>query len=193
MSSRKLIILFVAIEICIIGLGLLSEGYSLTALQTITRFSGRLSLFLFSAIFLLYNKPTKITMWLSDQFYLLFAIVHGIHLIELLSFVYLSGIKLAPYRIAGGFLAYLFIFAMPLIQSYKIRGALSDRTYSILETIFVYYVWLIFFLTYLPRVQGKLPHAGGSFAEHVVLLAWVSTLLGIKLITLIPFQKKRRT
>jgi hypothetical protein len=193
MSSRKLIILFVAIEICIIVLGLLSEGYSLTALQTITRFSGRLSLFLFSAIFLLYNKPRTITVWLSDQFYLLFAIVHGIHLLELLSFVYLSGIELVPYRIAGGFLAYLFIFAMPFIQSYKMRGALSTRTYSTLETIFVYYVWLIFFLTYLPRVQGKLPKVGGSFAEHVALLGWVSTLLGIKLSALIQFQRKRRT
>jgi hypothetical protein len=193
MSSRKLIILFVAIEICIIVLGLLSEGYSITALQTITRFSGRLSLFLFSAIFLLYNKPRTITVWLSDQFYLLFAIVHGIHLLELLSFVYLSGIELVPYRIAGGFLAYLFIFAMPFIQSYKMRGALSTRTYSTLETIFVYYVWLIFFLTYLPRVQGKLPKVGGSFAEHVALLGWVSTLLGIKLSALIQFQRKRRT
>ena len=193
MSSRKLIILFVAIEICIIVLGILSEGYSITALQTITRFSGRLSLFLFSAIFLLYNKPRTITVWLSDQFYLLFAIVHGIHLLELLSFVYLSGIELVPYRIAGGFLAYLFIFAMPFIQSYKMRGAISTRTYSTLETIFVYYVWLIFFLTYLPRVQGKLPKVGGSFAEHVALLGWVSTLLGIKLSALIQFQRKRRT
>jgi len=171
----------------------MSEGYSLIALQTITRFSGRLSLFLFSAIFLLYNKPHTITVWLSDQFYLLFAIVHGIHLIELLSFVYLSGIKLVPYRIAGGFLAYLFIFAMPIIQSYKMRGALSGRTYSTLETIFVYYVWLVCFLTYLPRVQGKLPQAGGSFAEHVALLGWVSTLLGMKLSALIQFQRKRRT
>ena len=192
MSSRKLIILFVAIEIGIIGLGIFSEGYTLTALQTITRFSGRLSLFLFSAIFLLYNKPHTITVWLSDQFYLLFAIVHGIHLLELLSFVYLSAIALVPYRIAGGFLAYLFIFAMPLIRSYKIRGAVSSRTYSILETIFVYYVWLVFFLTYLPRVQGKLPQAGGSFGEHVALLGWVSTLLGMKLSAMIQFQKKKK-
>jgi hypothetical protein len=73
------------------------------------------------------------------------------------------------------------------------RSALSGRTYSTLETIFVYYVWLVFFLTYLPRVQGKLPQAGGSFTEHVALLGWVSTLLGMKLSALIQFQKKRRT
>ena len=189
MSSRKLIILFVAVEILIVVLGLLSDGYSLTALQTITRFSGRLSLFLFSAIFLLYNKPYTITAWLSDRYYLLFAIVHGIHLAELLAFVYLSGAKLIPYRIAGGFVAYLFIFAMPLLQSYTIRGLFSKRSYSIIETVFIYYVWLVFFLTYLPRVQGKLPQAGGSFAEHVALLGWTSTLLGMKLSALIRFKK----
>ncbi|HEX6226428.1 MAG TPA: hypothetical protein VFZ52_18540 [Chryseolinea sp.] len=189
MSSRKLIILFVAVEILIVVLGLVSDGYSLTALQTITRFSGRFSLFLFSAIFLLYNKPYTITAWLSNRYYLLFAIVHGIHLAELLAFVYLSGAKLIPYRIAGGFVAYLFIFAMPLLQSYTLRGSISKRLYSIIETVFIYYVWLVFFLTYLPRVQGKLPQAGGSFAEHVALLGWISTLLGMKLSALIQFKK----
>lgn len=192
MSARKIIILFVALETLIIVVVVSSEGFSLTALQTITRFSGRLSLILFSAIFLLYNKPSLITIWLSDKFYLVFAIVHGIHLVELLSFVYLSGVKLVPYRVAGGFLAYAFIFSMPILQYNTEKARLSKKGYSVLETIFVYYVWLIFFLTYLPRVQGKLPQVGGSFAEHVALLGWVSTLLGIKLASLFEFQKGRR-
>src|SRR5687768_17498022 len=146
MASRKLIILFIIIEIVIVVLGFLTEGYSLAALQTITRFSGSLSLFLFSAIFLLNNKPYTITAWLSDRFYLLFAIVHGIHLAELLTFIYLADIELVPYRLAGGFMAYLFVFAMPFLQSFKMRGQISKRTYLILETIFIYYVWLVFFL-----------------------------------------------
>lgn len=191
MTAKKIIILFVALEIAIIFIVLFSDGYSLTSLQTITRFSGRLSLFLFSAIFLMYNKPKTITSWLSDKFYLLFSIVHGIHLLELLSFVYLSEIKLVPYRIAGGLLAYAYIFLMPLLYHYKKTSRISQTTFSILETIFIYYVWLIFFLTYLPRVQGKLPQAGGSFTEHVVLLGWISTLLGMKIASLIQFQKSR--
>lgn len=192
MSARKIIILFVALEILIIVVAVSSEGFSLIALQTTTRFSGRLSLILFSAIFLLYNKPSVITIWLSDKFYLLFAIVHGIHLVELLSFVYLSEAKLVPHRVAGGFLAYAFIFLMPMLQYKTQKARLSKKAYSVLQTIFVYYVWLIFFLTYLPRVQGKLPQAGGSFAEHVALLGWVSTLLGIKLASLFEFQKRSR-
>jgi hypothetical protein len=191
MTSRKLIILFIVIEVVIVVLGFLTEGYSLAALQTITRFSGNLSLFLFSAIFLLYNKPYTITAWLSDRFYLLFAIVHGIHLAELLTFVYLADIELIPYRLAGGCIAYLFVFVMPFLQTFRIRGQISKRAYSIVETIFIYYVWLVFFLTYLPRVQGKVPIAGGSFAEHVALLGWISTLLGMKLSAMIQFQKKK--
>jgi hypothetical protein len=191
MSARKIIILFVVLELAIIVIVLLSEGYSLTALQTITRFSGRLSLILFSAIFLLYNKPKTITIWLSDKYYLLFAIVHGIHLIELLAFVYLSKTQLIPYRVAGGFLAYAYIFLMPLFQHRHDAGRMSHRSYSILETVFVYYIWAIFFLTYLPRVQGKLPQGGGSFEEHVALLGWVSTLLGMKLAGLIQFKRTK--
>lgn len=189
MTSRKIIALFVGLEVLIIVIALLFEGYSLNALQTITRFSGRLSLLLFSAIFLFYNKPT-ITAWLSDKFYLLFAIVHGIHLVELLLFVSLSGIKLIPIRVAGGFLAYAYIFLMPLLQSLREKSKISVKTFSTLEVVFVYYIWLIFFLTYLPRVQGKLPLAGGTFSEHVALLGWTSTMLGMKLAGLIQFKSK---
>jgi hypothetical protein len=191
MSFRKIAILFVSLEILIIGGALFYNGFSLLALQTITRFSGRLSLFLFSAIFILYNKPATIQNWLSDKFYLLFAIVHGIHLIELLAYVYFSDTILIPYRVAGGFLAYLYIFLMPVFARFLEQGKISVKSFSTLETIYVYYVWLVFFLTYLPRVQGKLPQAGGSLSEHVILLGWVSTLLGMKLSSMIQFQKKK--
>jgi hypothetical protein len=189
MSSKKIIALFVGLEIVIIFLSFLFEGYSLEALQTITRFSGRLSLLLFSIIFLAYNK-SSITVWLSDRFYLLFAIVHGIHLIELLLFVSLSGIKLIPIRIAGGFMAYAYIFSMPFLQSFRDKRKIPQKIFATLEVIFLYYVWLIFFLTYLPRVQGKLPLAGGTFGEYVALLGWTSTMLGMKLAGLITFKQR---
>ena len=54
--------------------------------------------------------------------------------------------------------------------------------------IYLYYVWLIFFMTYLSRVQGTFPKAGGSYAEHTMLLGWVALMLGIKISDLI-FKK----
>jgi hypothetical protein len=191
MSPRKIIILFVLLEISIILISLLIDGHSLTALQTITRFSGRLSLFLFSAIFLLYDKPQTTHAWRSKKFYLLFAIVHGVHLSELLFFVYLSNASLIPIRVAGGFLAYLYIFLMPVFVKLQESQRISFKTFSVLEIVFIYYVWLVFFLTYLPRVLGALPEVGGSYSEHVALLGLISVLLGTRLVGLIQFSKNK--
>ena len=192
MSPRRIIGLFVLLELLIVAASIIMNGFSISALQSATRFSGRLSLFLFSLIFLLHNKPGILHSWLSDRFYLLFAIVHGIHLTELLAYVYLSDIRLIPVRVAGGFLAYAFIFTMPFLAENARSGKIALKRFYIFEAVFLYFTWLIFFLTYLPRVQGKLPTAGGSYAEHVALLGWVSTMLGIKLTSMLQFQRARR-
>jgi hypothetical protein len=106
--------------------------------------------------------------------------------------VTLAGVQLIPYRVAGGFIAYAFIFAMPIIQHYRQLDRITVRIYQKVEAIFIYYVWLMLFLTYLPRVQGNLPQAGGSFAEHVALLGWISTLLGMKVAGQIKFSHNRK-
>ena len=191
MNPRRIIGLFILLELIIIAVSIIMDGFSIAALQTTTRFSGRLSLFLFSLIFLLHNKPVILHNWLSEKFYLLFAIVHGIHLIELLAYVYLADVRLIPMRLAGGFLAYVFIFIMPFLSNYARSGKITLKRFFTFEAIFLYFTWLVFFLTYLPRVQGKLPTAGGSYAEHVALLGWVSTMLGIKLTSMLQFQKAR--
>jgi hypothetical protein len=187
MSPRKIIALFVGLEVVIIVVGILFDGYSLVAIQNITRYSGRLSLLLFSAIFLWYNKP-YLTAWLSEKFYLLFAVVHAIHFVEILLFFSLSGAKPSPVRIAGGFLTYAYVLCMPILQSFRDQGKVRVKTFATLEVFFLYFMWLIFFLTYLPRVQGKLPLHGGTFAEYVALLGWTSTMLGMKLAGLITFK-----
>jgi hypothetical protein len=189
MKPGRIFILFFLFEIAILAVGFYTEGTTITGWQTVTRFSGRLSLFLFSIIFLLQHKPESLHFWLSDRFYLLFAMVHGIHLVELVTYVQLSGAKLIPIRVAGGALAYFLIFIMPLLWHYRLRGRISVEKFFVIQTVFMYYTWLIFFLTYLPRVQGRLPQAGGNYIEHVALLGWVSTMLGIKLAGLIQFRR----
>ena len=191
MNPRRIIGLFVLLELIIIAASIIMEGFSIAALQTTSRFSGRLSLFLFSLIFLLHNKPAILHNWLSEKFYLLFAIVHGIHLVELLAYVTVAQVRLIPIRLAGGFAAYVFIFLMPFLSGYARSGKITLKRFFTVEAIFLYFIWLVFFLTYLPRVQGKLPTAGGTYAEHVALLGWVSTMLGIKLTSMLQFQKAR--
>jgi hypothetical protein len=78
---------------------------------------------------------------------------------------------------------------MPMVQYYFEQGKIPLKKYSIAENVYLYYVWFIFFMSYLPRVQGKLPNAGGSYLEFVFLLSWVCMLLGMKLTSLISRKR----
>lgn len=190
MKFKDALLITLIIEVGIALLAVINYGATLESLQAVTRFSGRASLLIFSLIFLFQNhKYLNVKTILSEKYFLIFAIAHGIHLVELLSFVYLSGNPLIPIRLAGGFLAYLLIFIMPYAQSLFERDKLSSKVFSSLSLIYLYYVWFIFFMSYLPRVRGTLPNVGGSYSEFVVLLAWVSLLMGIKVSSLLA--KKR--
>jgi hypothetical protein len=170
------------IEIGVALLAVINYGATLETLQAVTRFSGRASLAIFSLIFLFqYHPHIHVKKILSEKFYLIFAIAHGIHLIQLLSFVYLSGSELIPLRLVGGFIAYLLIFAMPFVQQQLELQKLSEKKFITLSLVYQYYVWFIFFMSYLPRVRGTLPNVGGSYYEFVGLLAWVSLLMGMRL------------
>lgn len=172
-----------------VGIGLLAVinyGTTLESLQAVTRFSGRASLAVFSLIFLFQNhRYLNVKTILSEKYFSIFAIAHGIHLIQLLTFIYLSGNELIPIRLAGGFLAYLLIFIMPYAQRMFELNKISEKQFSVLTLIYLYYVWFIFFMSYLPRVRGELPNVGGSYSEFIILLAWVSLMLGVKLQSLL--------
>ncbi|HRJ31106.1 MAG TPA: hypothetical protein PLV21_13870 [Cyclobacteriaceae bacterium] len=191
MSVRNAVVLIVVLELLSAALAISHFGYTLEGLLAVTRYSGRLSLAIFSIIFILLPvHDQRLSAVLSSHYFLVFAIAHGIHLLQLLGFVYLSGNELIPIRLAGGFLAYAFIFAMPVIHHYTKTGKVSDQKFRWAQSVYLYYVWFIFFMSYLPRVQGKLPNVGGNYSEFVVLLCWVCALLGMKLPALI-FPSKR--
>ena len=194
MNLKKGILLVLIAEALIAWLAIYHYGYTLEGLQATTRFSGRLSLAIFSAMFIfLPRNRDKLYSLLSSKPFHIFAIAHGIHLMQLLAFVYLSNADLIPIRLAGGFLAYVFIFIMPLLHIYSDTGKISAKQFGIAETIYLYYVWFIFFMSYLPRVQGKLPQVGGSYWEFIVLLSWVSILMGMKLSSLMVHRKRNDT
>ncbi len=169
------------LETLAILLGVINYGWTLEGLQAVTRFSGRVSLGIFSVIFLFHSHPVvNIRRILSDRFFLMFAIAHGIHLFELLSYAYFSEAQLVPYRLAGGFIAYVLIFLMPWLQLRYEEQKLSQKRFNQLTLVYLYYVWFIFFMTYLPRVRGTLTTVGGSYQEFVALLGWVSIMMGFK-------------
>jgi len=186
MKFKDALLSTLIIEVGIALLAVINYGATLESLQAVTRFSGRVSLAIFSLIFLFQkHQYLNVKLILSEKYFLIFAISHGIHLIQLLTYVYLSGNELIPIRLAGGFLAYVLIFIMPYVQHLFEQSKISMKQYSTLTLIYLYYVWFIFFMSYLPRVRGELPHVGGSYSEFVVLLAWVSLMLGVKLQSLL--------
>ncbi len=191
MTFTKAVISVILLECLVAAFAFYHYGQSLEALQAVTRYSGRVSLFIFSIMFILLpqHEPT-LERILSTKPFLIFAIAHGIHLAELLTYVYLSGNELIPIRLAGGFLAYALIFAMPFIKQYAQTGKITVGRYKIAQTIYLYYVWFIFFMSYLPRVQGKLPDVGGQYWEFVVLLAWVCMMLGMKLSAILLVKRR---
>jgi hypothetical protein len=115
---------------------------------------------------------------MSDRFLLAFAVAHGIHLIELLSYVYLTQIPLVPVRGAGGFFAYALIFIMPFLYQ---RNLLNDKRGNALLLFYQFYVWLVIFMTYVVRLKGDFPNAGGTHTEYVALFSIVCVLLVVKL------------
>ena len=169
-NSRNAFMIFILLEFEIILMAIMVFGFSLEALQTATRFSGRLSFVFFSLIILLNHRDSDWSRVISEIPYLLFATLHGIHLVELLLYVFNSNNTFVPVRLLGGFVAYLLIFLMPVFYFLKQRNRLSFKTFKRLEIFFGVYVWFIFFMTYLPRVLGKLPHVGGCQWEHVTFL-----------------------
>ena len=186
MTTRQAIYTIIIIEILIGILGVINYGYHLDALQATTRFSGRFSLFLFSLIFLFHgSRKFEIKNVISEKYFFIFALAHGIHLMELLTYIYFSGNELIPLRLVGGFIAYLLIFLMPLILEWHEQGRIKSQNYIRITWVYLFYVWFVFFMSYLPRVQGKLPNVGGNYWEFVVLLTWVSLMMGIKLQQLI--------
>jgi hypothetical protein len=193
MNLKNAILSVVIAQLLIAILATNNYGFTLEGLQATTRFSGRFSLAIFSVIFILLPGNRKfLNLILTEKAFLLFAVTHGIHLLELLSYVYFSNSVLIPVRLAGGFLAYVFIFTLPMLQHYYVSGKLSEKKYLTAENIYLYYVWFIFFMSYLPRVQGKLPDVGGSYWEFVVLLSWVCMLLGMKIMSLSRQSNKNK-
>jgi hypothetical protein len=190
MKFKDALLSTLIIEVGIALLAVINYGATLETLQAVTRYSGRVSLAIFSLIFLFQNhRHISLKAILSDQYYSLFAIAHGIHLIQLLCYVYLSGNELIPVRLAGGFIAYVIIFIMPYAQRLYEKNRLSQIQFNRFGLLYTYYIWFIFFMSYLPRVRGTLPNVGGSYAEFVVLLAWVSLIMGIKISSVIT-QKR---
>ena len=165
-KNKTWLIILVIIEILIFVWGYFSESYINEAIRISARYSARLSALVYLYCFYLFTlglikNTNKIDLnnWIS-----IFCVVHLIHFCFLAANVYLNKIELIPYKLAGGFLAYLMIISFPFLVK---KPNLAKWTYF----VYFYYVGIVFIITYISRIKGQFIGAEPSIFHYIGLIA----------------------
>ena len=89
--------------------------------------------------------------------------------------VFLNDLPIVPYKLLGGFIAYLLIIIYPLI--------IDKISNSIFHIIYFYYVGIVMAMTYIARIKGEFIGAPTELFHYVglslVLLSFI--IYGYKL------------
>jgi hypothetical protein len=156
-----------------VALSVVVFGATVEGAQGAARWSARVSFVLFALAFTgpagnaLFPGPGSRRI-AEQEWPLTLAFVgsHLVHLVALAVYVSLTGHELDPVRLAGGALGY----ALLLLVLFRP----ATRAWAF------YYLWFIFFMTYLPRVRGALPGAGGAPWTFPLFLSLVLLILAVR-------------
>jgi DMSO/TMAO reductase YedYZ heme-binding membrane subunit len=150
------------ILVLVFGAELAWLGGGEAGVRQVVRTSAQTSLLLFSAAFAassLYQvHRSSLTRWLlSNRRYIgvSFGLSHYFHLAALIALARISQPfveELNAVTIVGGGLGYLFLTAMVVTSFDRTAAALGTRWWSVLHKVGAYYLWFIFFQSYLPRM-----------------------------------------
>jgi hypothetical protein len=163
-----------ALSLASVALAVLVFGTTLAGAQAAARWTARVSFVLFALAFvgpatsaLFPGRAARAVADAEWPLTLGFAGSHFVHLAALLVYVALSARELDPVRLAGGMLGYA------LLVLVLFRPAARAWVF--------YYLWFIFLMTYLPRVRGALPGAGGAPWTFPLFLSLVVLVLVLRL------------
>jgi sulfoxide reductase heme-binding subunit YedZ len=140
---------------------LVVAGTGEAGIRAVVRRSAQTSLVLFCSAFtassLAQLRPGPITRWmLRNRRYLgvSFAASHTYHLLALVALARVSPAfveSLNAVTLVGGGMAYVFIAAMVATSFDRSAAWLGPRRWKVLHTVGMYYIWIIFLQSYLPR------------------------------------------
>jgi len=173
---KKIIFYSIFVELLIFLIFFLSFDDISETFRYSARYSGRLSLIVYLYCFYVfsrefegnkYNKTKKVV--------LLFSVLHLIHFIYLAFSVWLNELPIIPYKLLGGFIAYVLIIIYPwLIDKLK---------KTIYHIVYFYYVGIVMAVTYLARIKGEFVGAPTElfhyFGFSIVILIFI--LFGYKM------------
>ncbi len=167
-------------------------GSGTPGLQAVSRYSGRLGLFWFALPFaaapwhrLAPSRLSRLALQGRRRLGLAFGAHHLVHLGWLLAYLSAAGKALDPARAAGGLLGYGILVAMMATSTDGAVRRLGPRRWQRLHRAGLWYLWVAFLLTYVPRLQGRVPDAGGGTAEFVACFALIWVLAGLRLLAFV--------
>ncbi len=186
-DTRKILLGIVFVELLIFIWGYYSEPNINETFRISARYSARVSAiaYLFTFYFFVFQSNNEISKRNLNKLFLAFAVVHFIHFIFLASNVYLNKIQLVPYKLAGGFLAYLIILLFPFFTN---KPWLPKWSYY----VYFYYVGMVFIITYLSRIKGQFEGASPSVFHYFGLIAVLASFLLYPFVILRRNQNQKR-
>ena len=183
--SGLLLALGTAIGASIIVGALLAQGAGVEGWHRATQLTARFSAFLFLTAFLarplsrIIVSPATITLLRERRgIGLGFAGAHTVHLAAILTYFAKGGVVPPIFVPILGGIGYALIWAMAATSNDRAQRALG-RNWKRLHTVGLYYVWAIFFLTYLGRL--KAPH--GAAPIYYAMSALFVVALVVRLST----------
>jgi methionine sulfoxide reductase heme-binding subunit len=179
----------------------LSYGQTVEAVQAMVRFTARISLFIFSLVFaasslhrLFRSDFTAALLKNRRQFGVSFAYSHTAHLLTIIVFFKLSGNQPPMLSLIFGGLGYLLIYAMAFTSNNWSVNKLGAKNWKMLHKVGVFYIWSIFFITYLGRIlPGKVdePKPGGTKTEFAIAFLVVLAILSLRLAAAISAKARQ--
>jgi hypothetical protein len=173
LTLRNIILIGIALEALVALFAWTTSETTVGFFQTAARISGRLSLAVFTLLFLYSTNRNRVTAT-ENAWFVGFAVVHVIHFGFLATFIYLSGVALIPIRLVGGIIAYLLTVVYPIMV---LRNLGDEKLRSRMREAHLYFVWFVMFMTYLSRVKAEQSWVGGDMAHYQFLFGFVIMLL----------------
>ncbi|MEE9373201.1 MAG: hypothetical protein V3V00_09130 [Saprospiraceae bacterium] len=163
------------------------NGISEDSLRINIRWSARFAAAYFAIAFgsssFQYFKKGLFSFWLIGNrkyFGITYALVHLIHLlfIVVLHQAYHPIFNIAATSsLIGGGIAYAFTFVMLITSFSQFQSKISHRVWKVIHTIGGYWIWAIFFISYLKRVDTEIEYLPMIIIFMVVMLLRVSKLM----------------
>jgi hypothetical protein len=175
--NQRTILLFVILELLALSLaGWMYPDNAELFFKAAARYTARVSLICFAWLFLTWSGREK-------RFFkpFLLAAVHIFHLLFVIAYVEQYGAWPPFVRLAGGVLAYGMLVVLPVLGAIRGGRLFDSRAGRGITALYLGYLWLVFFLSYLPRMQGKVSVDAGWLPLHWFFMVCIVLLVPLRL------------